>query len=481
MEKRAKDVLQEVLSLRNSLRPVNHLPPEVLSSCATFVSDNDPRPIISLTHVCRYWRKAISSDPRNWASIATGWKRLAPLCLERAGTVLLALDITVSDIERGDGFLETLVTHTSKINTLRLVGYSSIEAVENALPGFFRSRTPNLTSLELEQRREPVDLFPSNEAPVPSVFRNVSRLESLRLTQTPIYPPLYGIASLRELKLTGYTKQFHFETFIGFLASNPSLEMATLGIGFVEGSVWVVPLRVISLSRLRHLSFTYVKPLDAKGLLSSINFSRGLHLEIVFPGVDQPNLLQSSLPYPLAPFHEALTPITVVKVQNSPKELHLLCCDGSFSFRTFHFATWCPELHLFSATSVRELRVNNGQLSLVRAFLDPLLMRVPALETLVFTNTQSWATGIFDTLGNHPLLWPFLKTIAFFNCTLTPQVIQELEDVLTKRKGSEATWVYRVVIVSGVGAFPDHTLIRRLRQQVPCVDVSVADELPDLS
>ena len=175
--------------MRNSLRPVNRLPPEVLSSCATFVSaDNDPRPILPLTHVCRYWRKAISSDPMNWASIATGWKRLAPLCLERAGVVPLAVDITVTDIKMGDNFLETLIAHTSRISTLRLVGHSSIEAAENYLPSSFRSQTLNLTSLELEQTIEPVGLFPSSEAPVPSVFRNVSRLKSLRLTRTPFIP-----------------------------------------------------------------------------------------------------------------------------------------------------------------------------------------------------------------------------------------------------------------------------------------------------
>ena len=63
--KRARDILNKVVTLRNSLRPVNCLPPEVLASCATFVSDTDPRPIVSLTHVCRYWWRSISSNPRS--------------------------------------------------------------------------------------------------------------------------------------------------------------------------------------------------------------------------------------------------------------------------------------------------------------------------------------------------------------------------------------------------------------------------------
>ena len=96
LERRAKDVLHEVITLRNSLRTVNRVPPEVITLCAAFVSPTDPRPIVPLTHVCRYWRNAITSSPRNWASIGSGWRRLAPLCLERAGVVPLTVEINVS-------------------------------------------------------------------------------------------------------------------------------------------------------------------------------------------------------------------------------------------------------------------------------------------------------------------------------------------------------------------------------------------------
>ena len=281
------------------------------------------------------------------------------------------------------------------------------------------------------------------------------------------------------MKLTGYKNQFRFDTFIGFLASNPNLEVATFDVQFVD-SVWGYPGRVISLSRLRQLLFAYAKPLDARRLLSSIKFPRGVHLELVYSGGNQFSLLQSSLPAALALIHEALTPITVVKLQSSPNELHLLGSTGLFSFRTSHIAAWYPELRLFPTASVRELHVNNEPWPLASAFLDSLLTQVPALEALVVTNTKSWAPGIFDSLAGQPLLCPSLETIAFFNCTLTPQITRELGGVLAKRKGSEATWVYRVVIVSSVGTFPDHTLVQQLRQQVPCVDVRAANELPDL-
>ena len=108
LEKRAKEILGQVHSLRDSVRPVNRLPPEVLASCATFVSDADP-PIIPLTHVCQYWRESIVSNPGNWKSLGIAWERLVSLCIGRAGAVPLILDVTVSNNKGNKGFLDGLL------------------------------------------------------------------------------------------------------------------------------------------------------------------------------------------------------------------------------------------------------------------------------------------------------------------------------------------------------------------------------------
>jgi hypothetical protein len=50
---------------------------------------------------------------------------------------------------------------------------------------FFNSLILNLTSLVLHQMAEPVQLFPSDNTPVPPPFHNVLKLKSLSLTQTP--------------------------------------------------------------------------------------------------------------------------------------------------------------------------------------------------------------------------------------------------------------------------------------------------------
>ena len=324
LEKKANDVLRQVRSLRNLIRPANRLPPEVLASCAGFVSDADPRPIIPLTHVCRYWRSSISFNPRNWASISTEWKRLAPLCLKRAGALPLAIDIIVSDIKRDGDFLKLLTPKTSRIYSLRLTGYSSIEAVAGTLPGFFDPPMANLTSLELQQTTEPTHSPLSNDAPLPPVFRNIGKLESLRLTRTPLYPSLFNITSLRELQLLGYTNPFHFGTFIRFLDSNRDLEHIVFDVRFITDSVETAPARAVPLAHLRHLSITCHKAIDSKGLLSGISFPRGgVRIEVIFVGSDQHADPRSFLPSPLTPIQDLLAPITTIKSQATPLELQV--------------------------------------------------------------------------------------------------------------------------------------------------------------
>ena len=461
---------------------MNRLPPEVLTSCATFVSDTDPRPIVLLTHVCRYWRGSIISNPSSWASIGSGWRRLAPLCLGRAGVVPLAVDIAVSDIGRGKGFLELLAPQSSRIGRLRLAGYSSIEAVADDFPGFFDSPMPNLTSLELQQTAEPPRLFPSDSSPVPLPLLHISKLKSLSLTQTPLYPALFTIPSLVELKLIGYTSPFRFGTFLWFLDSNPDLERVVLCIQFIVGSVKGTPTRNINLPRLQHLSITCSKGIDSKGLLSRIPLPRGAHVEVISTQVDQSVQFGLFLPSPPTHIRELLTPITTIKTQITPRELRLFGNGSTFTFRSPHSLPFDTqmELVLFSGAAVRELHVSTYPFKYTHAGLSRKLGQLPALEILVFSKT-AFPPGLFSVLTPEPVLCPALKTIVFFDCDIDSKVIRESGKVVAKRKDSTAVRLHRVVIVNNTGTQPDHTSIRRLRKSVPSVEVRMDGKLPDLA
>ena len=460
---------------------MNRLPSVVLASCATLISDTDPRPIIPLTHVCRYWRGSITSNPRSWASIATGWKRLVPLCLERTGVVSLAVDITISDIRSDKGFLESLLPQISRIGRLRLTGYSFIEAATDNLPGFFDSPMPDLTSLDLQQTIEPTELFPSDKVPTPPVFRNVRKLESLRLIRTPLYPALFSVASLGELKLLGYTSPFHFGTFLGFLESNPDLKRVVLDIQFIADSVEMASASKISLPRLQHLSTTCSKPIDSKGLLSSISLPRGVHLEVVSTHPDPSAKLGSFLPSPLTPILELLTPITTIKTQLTPQGFRLSGNGSTFAFRSTQDTNDAhAELRLFPGANVRELYTNIHPFGYSDRTLFWMLEQLPALETLAFSNTMC-PGGLPSALTKEPILCPALKTVAFLDSSITSDTIKTLGEAIEKRKDSIAARLYRVVIVDSTGRPPDLASIQQLRRCVPCVEVRTDDKLPDLS
>ena len=482
LEKQAKEVLRQVRSLRNLVQPANRLPPELLTSCATFVSDADPRPIVPLTHVCRYWRESINRNARNWKSIGANWKKLVPLCLERAGEVPLVVDIVVPDSKGDETFLNALLPHVPRIGSLRLTGYSSAETLADDLPGFFASPILRLTTLELQQTAVPTQLFPSDHSPIPPPFLVVSKLKSLSLTQTPLYPTLFNITSLVELKLIGYTNPFHFGTFLELLISNPSLELVVLDIQFTMSSVVIPPARKAPLPRLQHLSITCFHPIDSRGLLSCISLPRGVHLDVQYlTQMDQPPQLGSFLPSPPTSIHDLLAPITTIKTQLTPQEFHLSGNGSVFTFRspnTPRTVHW--ELMLFPCAGVRELHTNIYPFGYNDVGISRVLAMLPALETLAISKTP-FPHGLLSALTEVPVLCPALRTIAFFDGDINSSIIKELGEAITKRRDSTTTRLYRVVIVNSTGAPPDLTSIKQLRKCVPCVEVRVDDKLPDLS
>ena len=175
-----------------------------------------------------------------------------------------------------------------------------------------------------------------------------------------------------------------------------------------------------------------------------------------------------------------LAPITVVKFQVTPWEVRALGSNGFLSLRYPHAPHWFKGFELLLTTSVREFYVDIAPWTWYFEGLVTVFGLLPALETLVFANT-TWAAGALESLAGQPPPCPSLKTIAFFNCTLTREALEEFEGVVAKRKGFAVAWLYRVVIVCNPSTLPDYTLIQRLRQHVPCVDVRLDDKLPDLS
>ena len=378
--------------------------------------------------------------------------------------------MTVSDLASNVDFLEPLLPHTSKIGCLRLTKHRFIEGMTDDLPGFFDSPMPNLTSLELHQVAEPsVNLFPPSGTPVPPVFQN---LKTLRLTRAPLYPTLFSIASLKELKLLGYESPLNFGTFIGFLRLNRDLEHVVLDVRFVADSAETEFSRKVSLPRLQNLTITCYKTIDSKGLLSCISFPHSAHIEVISIGLDPATPLSSFLPSPPTPIQDLLAPITTITTQMVPQVLRISGNGSSFTLRGVR-----PLLNAqmeFSTAAVRELYVDLFCFKCSVATLHKRIKVLPALEILAFSRTR-FPVGLLSALIEEPVLCPALKTIAFLDCNIDSDVIKQLEEAIAKRGDSTVARVCRVVIVNSARRILDRTLIQQLQKSVPCVEIRMDD------
>lgn len=468
--------LCEVDCLRNSLLPINRLPPEIVTLCAAFVSRTDPKPVISLTHICRYWRGAITSNPGSWTLIGSDWKKLAPLCLERSGATPLTANISVPDIQKEEDLIRALIPHVPRISHLSLTGYTSVKDVADILPGFFTSPMLNLITLKLDQDKESAHSFPSSQVHLPPLLQNVSKLKSLHLTRIPLYPILFSVESLVDLTLIDY--KLPFQKFVGFLESNLNLVVVELFIEFSRAPTPATPERVVSLPRLRRLVFTCNKPIDARALISSLSLPRGINIEVHGSLRNSCSDFTSFLPCPSTHIQGLFAPITTIKYLHSPGRFHLSGNGGSLSFHNYTAPHSLYEaLDLFATGTVREFHLPCTSEHCTH--LSWALERLPALEVLVVYKGRPGPTFL-SALAKEPVLSPSLNTIAFLECDMTSGIVPGLEEVAAKRKHSTAARLHRVVIVDHMRDLPSYHLISELQKSVPRVDVIFGHELPDL-
>ncbi|KAF9643191.1 hypothetical protein BDM02DRAFT_3104714, partial [Thelephora ganbajun] len=67
LEHDALEVLRLLRSTRNTLAPINRIPPEVLTLIPDFWDRSDRgQDVIALTHVCRAWREIFTSHSSLW-------------------------------------------------------------------------------------------------------------------------------------------------------------------------------------------------------------------------------------------------------------------------------------------------------------------------------------------------------------------------------------------------------------------------------
>ena len=222
--------------------------------------------------------------------------------------------------------------------------------------------------------------------------------------------------------------------------------------------------------------------MDAQFLVSSIALGRGAHLEIssgcgvglnwILSGVSTAHL--ANLPGP-----------TLMEYESHPREIRLRGPNGTFSFNSLvglgslfvEFPALPP------LTNIREFRLihRTSLLPPPGPEVSHQLSSFPALETLAIECGVECNTDLSDALSpllSKPSAHPSLKTLAFLNCAIADEFVEELTRFALARENTVSAGLHRVVIVHRDGRFPSADLVRALQRHVPVVDVLFGKELP---
>ena len=472
LETQVHDILRFLRSLQNTLRPINRLPPEIVSYIARSVfedNDIDTRSIVPLTHVCRYWRDSIISMPENWTLISNKRRKLAELSLARAKAA--PLTITLNLLESNQGLLDLLPPYIPNVASLTCDGFYTIEDLIQALPNLPGSM-PKLRSLDLRKTIH----ANWNRSIDPFDFSAHTKLRELSLTSIPLFPSILRIRTLTEFSLIDYFFPLHIDTLLSFLEENHSLEDATFDIEFTEHSLCRSRRRTPVGNGLRRLSIFCEDTIIIRALISSIALRKGAALEIHHYGNDTKlSDILSGVPATHLP---NLSSSTFMEYQTSLslRSIRLLGPDGSFLYEGGgKKEALFGEFPLLPLVSVREFHLSyRSSWSQTRLQLSSF----PSLEVLV-VDCGVDNTPLFISLPN-PASSPFMKTLVFLDCVITKGFMIELSQLAAYRKKTASASLRRVVIANSPGnQLPGVALVDRLKKHVPVVEVAEGRELPE--
>jgi len=463
------------------LQPVNKLPPEVLSRIAGCVLDEDAydaRSIVPLTHVCQYWRGSIISAPENWTLISDDREELATLSLERAKAARLQINCRMYQATTSSNVPNIFIPHFH--NTESLIGHSilTFEKFARMVPNFPQSM-PNLRSLtltldDLEGWNPPTDPFESI----------AHGLEELSLFGIPLSPSLLKLRALTHLTLHDRGFNLPLDTLLDFLEGNHLLKSADLWIGFVEPSHRLSRRHPAIGNQLRLLRITCNYVIDAKALVSTIALSKGTELEVNYRGYYNARVGVTDVLSGISTTHlsNLPSPTSMKYYTGTTRRIQLLGPNGRATFTSdsdsnIPFVEF-PRLPL---TNVRRFHLDTLGWQVTRPPPGPRvfhhLSSFPTLETFSLKNETDLSRLLSPLLSN-PSSSPSLETLAFLDCDLSKDFMEELTRFASDRKNTTSAWLNQILIVNQEGNFPSANSIYRLRCAVKVVDIRMDSKLP---
>lgn len=239
LEGTALQLLQHIRVLRNHARPIGCLPPELLfmifELVATPPEDGSAptlRDVVSLTHVCRYWRTILLNHNGVWSDIHLKGQNPGSVVqqLQRCGDAALSVNVYLQFwMFRGEnthllnnlrGALTNIRLHRNQVRRLA-VQIANCRVFHQ----YFDFDLPNLEELVWEDLCVEHAITHNSNPPDPEDNR-LPRLRHLSVKKT-LHWPVELTSGLTTFKLEGHMTVTP-EKLIGFLQRSPALESLEL-------------------------------------------------------------------------------------------------------------------------------------------------------------------------------------------------------------------------------------------------------------
>ncbi|KAF9780829.1 hypothetical protein BJ322DRAFT_284954 [Thelephora terrestris] len=251
LEQDALEVLCLVRSLKNSLAPINKIPPEVLSLLPDYCGKgDDDRDLIKLTHVCRGWRELFTTRSSLWTQLDFRNVEKTRAYIQRSKYSPLELSLKNCDgASYTDEATSLMVPHIHRLKSLTVFAKILPEVFEHCF-----CAAPLLEELDIcvAGSRDPV---------LDSALFNgdLSTLRVLSLYGVTTHLPWRTLANLRALTLGSWGPKHGVTQLLDIFESSPLLQTVSLEDSVPELSD-APPERIVSLPHLKSLTLTADPP-----------------------------------------------------------------------------------------------------------------------------------------------------------------------------------------------------------------------------
>jgi hypothetical protein len=250
------DVLRLIRSWRNTLAPINRIPPEVLTLIPDFWNGYyGGKSTIALTHVCRAWREIFTSRSSLWTDFRCADAEKTRVYLERSKSSPINVELRREDgLYPCDPFFQIAPHAVGRLKSLLL---STSPEYLNDIANFLSRPAPLLEDLNVAGGPD----GPSSDPTLPTILFNgdLSSLRNLQLSSVYTQLPWRNMVNLTSFTL-GHSPEPRVSVgqFLDFFEGAPRL--LDVDLTFSAPSSGAQNGRLVSLAHLKKLYIYGLQP-----------------------------------------------------------------------------------------------------------------------------------------------------------------------------------------------------------------------------